>query len=36
MRQLKKSLKIGIVEEDNLEKQGGNLTKLFNHLKERR
>lgn len=33
---IKKSLKIGIVEEDNLEKQGGNLTKLFNHLKERR
>ena len=33
---IKKSLKFGIVEEDNLEKQGGNLTKLFNHLKERR
>ena len=32
---MKKSLKVGIVEEDSLEKNGGNLTKLFNHLKER-
>lgn len=32
---MKKSLKIGIVEEDKLEKNGNNLTKLFNHLKER-
>lgn len=32
---MKKSLKIGIVEEDKLEKKGNNLTKLFNHLKER-
>ncbi|MPQ43764.1 MazG-like family protein [Clostridium tarantellae] len=33
---IKKSLKVGIVEEDELEKKGNNLTKLFNHLKERR
>ncbi|MGL5245405.1 MAG: MazG-like family protein [Sarcina sp.] len=33
---MKKSLKVGIVEEDKLEKNGNNLTKLFNHLKERR
>lgn len=32
---MKKSLKVGIVEEDKLEKSGNNLTKLFNHLKER-
>lgn len=32
---MKKSLKVGIIEEDDLEKDGKNLTKLFNHLKDR-
>ncbi|SHK56941.1 MazG-like family protein [Clostridium cavendishii DSM 21758] len=32
---MKKNLKVGIVEEDNFEKEGKNLTKLYNHLKER-
>lgn len=30
-----KKLKIGIIEEDNIEKDGKDLTKLYNHLKRR-
>lgn len=32
---MKKKLKAGIVEEDSIEKEGKNLSKLHNHLKER-
>lgn len=32
---MKKKLKVGIVEEDSIEKEGKNLSKLHNHLKER-
>lgn len=32
---MKKKLKIGIVEEDKIEKEGKDLSKLYNHLKER-
>lgn len=32
---MKKRLKIGIVEEDKIEKEGKDLSKLYNHLKER-
>lgn len=32
---MKKKLKLGIIEEDNIEKDGKDLTKLYNHLKER-
>lgn len=32
---MKKNLKVGIVEEDNFEREGKNLSKLYNHLKER-
>ncbi len=32
---MKKNLKLGIVEEDKIEKDGKNLSKLYNHLKER-
>lgn len=32
---MKKKLKVGIIEEDLVEKDGKNLSRLFNHLKER-
>ncbi|MBA5851660.1 MazG-like family protein [Clostridium sp. cel8] len=32
---MKKKLKIGIIEEDEIEKRGKDLTKLYNHIKER-
>ncbi|GIM28961.1 hypothetical protein CPJCM30710_16270 [Clostridium polyendosporum] len=32
---MKKKLKMGIVEEDSIEKEGKKLSKLHNHLKER-
>jgi stalled ribosome rescue protein Dom34 len=32
---IRKKLKIGIVEEDKIEKEGKDLSKLYNHLKER-
>lgn len=32
---MKKKLKIGIIEEDPMEKDGKDLSKLYNHLKER-
>jgi len=32
---MKRKLKLGIVEEDNLEREGKDLSKLYNHLKER-
>lgn len=32
---VKKKLKVGIIEEDDIEKQGKNLSKLYNHLKEK-
>lgn len=32
---MKKKLKLGIIEEDNIEKEGKDLTRLFSHLKER-
>lgn len=32
---MKKKLKIGIIEEDKIEKEGRDLSKLYNHLKER-
>lgn len=32
---IKKKLKLGIVEEDSIEKEGKNLSKLFNHMKDR-
>ena len=32
---MKKKLKIGIIEEDKIELQGKDLTKLYNHLKEK-
>jgi len=32
---IRKKLKLGIIEEDNIEKQGKDLTKLYNHFKER-
>lgn len=32
---MKKKLKLGIVEEDKIEREGKDLTKLYNHLKER-
>lgn len=32
---MKTKLKLGIIEEDYIEKEGRNLSKLYNHLKER-
>lgn len=32
---MKKKLRIGIIEEDKIEKEGRDLSKLYNHLKER-
>ncbi|ARC83338.1 mazG-like family protein [Clostridium argentinense CDC 2741] len=32
---MKRKLKLGIVEEDSLEREGKDLSKLYNHLKER-
>jgi hypothetical protein len=32
---VKKKLKLGIIEEDSIEKDGKDLSKLYNHLKER-
>lgn len=32
---VKKKLKTGIIEEDNIEKQGKDLSRLYNHIKER-
>ncbi|WP_333860946.1 MazG-like family protein [Clostridium sp.] len=32
---IKKKLKIGIIEEDRIEKDGKDLTKLYNYLKDR-
>ncbi|SKA90794.1 MazG-like family protein [Clostridium sp. USBA 49] len=32
---MKKKLKLGIVEEDNIEKQGKDLSRLYTHIKER-
>jgi hypothetical protein len=32
---MKKKLKIGIIEEDKIEKEGKDLSRLYNHLKER-
>ncbi|AVQ46350.1 MazG-like family protein [Clostridium sporogenes] len=32
---VKKKLKVGIIEEDDIEKDGRNLSKLYNHLKEK-
>jgi hypothetical protein len=32
---IKKKLKVGIMEEDMVEKQGKNLSSLYNHIKER-
>ncbi|KZL93039.1 MazG-like family protein [Clostridium magnum] len=32
---MKKKLKLGIIEEDKIEKEGRDLSKLYNHLKER-
>lgn len=32
---MKKKLKLGIIEEDKIEKEGKDLSKLYNHLKER-
>lgn len=33
--EMKKKLKLGIIEEDDIEKDGKDLTKLYNHLKKR-
>ena len=33
--EMKKKLKLGIIEEDDIEKDGKDLSKLYNHLKER-
>lgn len=33
--EIKKKLKTGIIEEDYIEKQGKDLSRLYNHLKER-
>lgn len=33
--EMKKKLKVGIVAEDKIEKDGKDLSKLYNHLKER-
>jgi hypothetical protein len=33
---MKKKLKVGIIEEDTIEKQGKNLSSLYNHIKERK
>lgn len=32
---MKKKLKLGIIEEDSIEKQGKDLSRLYNHIKER-
>lgn len=32
---MRKKLKLGIIEEDKIEKEGKDLSKLYNHLKER-
>ncbi|PJI08377.1 MULTISPECIES: MazG-like family protein [Clostridium] len=32
---MKKKLKLGIIEQDDIEKEGKDLTKLYRHLKER-
>ncbi|ERI92118.1 hypothetical protein HMPREF1982_02658 [Clostridiales bacterium oral taxon 876 str. F0540] len=32
---VKKKLKVGIIEEDLIEKQGKDLSRLYNHIKER-
>ncbi|MFL0197932.1 MazG-like family protein [Clostridium sp. WILCCON 0269] len=32
---MKKKLKVGIIEEDKIERDGKDLSKLYNHLKER-
>lgn len=32
---VRKKLKMGIIEEDNIEKQGKDLTRLYNHFKEK-
>jgi hypothetical protein len=32
---MKKKLKLGIIEDDKIEKEGRDLSKLYNHLKER-
>jgi len=32
---VKKKLKVGIIEEDGVEKQGKDLSRLYNHIKER-
>lgn len=32
---IRKKLKLGIIEEDKIEKEGRDLSKLYNHLKER-
>jgi hypothetical protein len=32
---MRKKVKIGIIEEDKIEKEGKDLTKLYNHLKQR-
>lgn len=32
---MKKKLKLGIIEEDEIEKDGKDLSKLYNHIKER-
>ncbi|CAB1255496.1 MazG-like family protein [Clostridium sp. MT-14] len=32
---MKKKLKVGIIEEDKIEQHGKNLSKLYNHLKEK-
>ncbi|NMM62054.1 MazG-like family protein [Clostridium sp. P21] len=32
---MRKKLRIGIIEEDKIEKEGKDLSKLYNHLKER-
>ncbi|AJA50103.1 MazG-like family [Clostridium pasteurianum DSM 525 = ATCC 6013] len=33
--EMKKKLKLGIIEEDGIEKDGKDLSKLYNHLKDR-
>lgn len=32
---MKKKLKLGIIEEDSIEKQGKDLSRLYNHIRER-
>lgn len=32
---MSKKIKVGIIEEDKIEKEGRDLTKLYNHLKQR-